>query len=110
MCGCLYVFAYLNLLELATVFRKTLKLSKEYLTMKIICFIFYSTDCASVTKGLITYVILSSIAFNIPLSTYRQWFQITYHNVFEVLQVRKHCMFAISAFDRTFTLDLDKAE
>lgn len=46
--------------------------------------------CASVAKGFISYIILSSITFNIPLSTYRQWFQITYQNVFELLQMDKY--------------------
>lgn len=46
--------------------------------------------CAPVTKGLITLTILLSVTINIPLSAFRPWFQITPHNVFELLQMDKY--------------------
>lgn len=44
-------------------------------------------DCAPVTKGLMTLMVLLSITVNIPLSAFRPWFQITPRGIFELLQV-----------------------
>jgi len=47
---------------------------------------FYYTP---VTKGLLTLLILASVAFNVPLSAYRRWFTVTYSTVFEHVQFDK---------------------
>jgi len=47
------------------------------------------TDCATATKALLSILILSSVAINIPLSAYRSWFSVTYSTIFEELRVSR---------------------
>jgi len=47
------------------------------------------TDCATATKVLLSVLILSSVAVNIPLSAYRSWFSVSYATIFEELHVSR---------------------
>ena len=47
------------------------------------------TDCATATKVLLSILILTSVAINIPLSAYRSWFSPSYATIFEELRVSR---------------------
>jgi hypothetical protein len=46
--------------------------------------------CATATKGFLTFLILTSVAINIPLSTYRSWFTFTQSTIFSDLRLEKY--------------------
>jgi len=46
--------------------------------------------CATATKGFLSLLILSSVAINVPLNTYRNWFSVTYTTVFDEFRLDKY--------------------
>ena len=67
------------------------------------CTFYKSIDLTPLTKGILGSLVLSSVAFIVPLQAYRHWFTYTFSTIFEKHQVSS-CLLLM----RILTLQLTK--